>query len=162
MCLQGHCLENFSELYLFLVGMRDRFEFFQRLSYLVIRSLCALAAHLSSASLSDFLLLYSARSASYVSHASFRCLAWHLRPSFSLFLLSLAHFWSSDSPSYSGALGDMFYSNSSEDLTSGAIGGIGGGRRIMRTSRASTTPALLELLMTSVRASASQNALPSW
>jgi hypothetical protein len=56
----------------------------------------------------------------------------------------------------------MFDSDSSEDLTSGAIGGIGGGRRIMRTSRAGTTPALLELLMTSVRALSSQNALPSW
>jgi hypothetical protein len=49
----------------------------------------------------------------------------------------------------------MFDSDLSEDLTSGAVGGIGGGRRIIRTSQASTTPALLELLMTSVRALAS-------
>jgi hypothetical protein len=55
----------------------------------------------------------------------------------------------------------MFDSDSSEDLMSGAVGGIGGGRRIMRTSRAYTTLALLELLMTSVRVSASHNVLPS-
>jgi hypothetical protein len=92
--------------------------------------------------LSNFLLLYSASSASYVSLASFRCLAWRLRPSFSVFLLSLTCFWSLDGPSYSGALGDMFDSDSSEDLTSGVVGGISGGRRIMRTSRlASPLPA---------------------
>jgi hypothetical protein len=56
----------------------------------------------------------------------------------------------------------MFDSDSSEDLTSGAVGGIGGGYRIMRTSQAYAILALLELLMTSVRVSVSQNALPSW
>jgi hypothetical protein len=54
----------------------------------------------------------------------------------------------------------MFDSYSSEDLTSSAVGGIGGGRRIMKTSRAGTSPALLELLMTSVRALASRNVPP--
>jgi hypothetical protein len=97
-----------------------------------------------------------------MSHASFRCLARHLRPFFSLFLLSLAHFLSLNSPSYLEALGHMFDFDSFEDLTLGAVGGIGGGRRIMRTSQAGTIPILLELLMTSVRASASWNVLPSW
>jgi hypothetical protein len=60
--------------------------------------------------------------------------AWHgvCGLSFSLFLLSLAHLWPSDSLSYLGALGDMFDSDSSEDLTSGAVGGIGSGHRIMK------------------------------
>jgi hypothetical protein len=49
----------------------------------------------------------------------------------------------------------MFDSDSSEDLTSGAVGGISDDRQIMKTSRAGTSPALLELLMTSVRALAS-------
>jgi hypothetical protein len=49
----------------------------------------------------------------------------------------------------------MFDSDSSEDLTSGAVGGIGGGRQIMRTSWVGTAPTMLELLMTSVRALAS-------
>jgi hypothetical protein len=35
----------------------------------------------------------------------------------------------------------MFDSDSSKDLTSGAVGGIGGGRQIMKTSWASTSPA---------------------
>jgi hypothetical protein len=56
----------------------------------------------------------------------------------------------------------MFDSDSSEDLTSGVVGGIDGGRRIMKTSWASTSPARLELLMTSVRALALQNTPPSW
>jgi hypothetical protein len=51
---------------------------------------------------------------------------------------SLARRWPSDSPSYSGTLGDMFDSDSSEDLTSGAVGGIGSGRRIMKVSRLGT------------------------
>jgi hypothetical protein len=37
----------------------------------------------------------------------------------------------------------MFDSDSSEDLMSGAVGGIGGGRRIMKVSRSGTSPALL-------------------
>jgi hypothetical protein len=41
---------------------------------------------------------------------------------------SLARLWPSDSPSYSRALGDMFDSDSSKDLTSGAVGGIGSDR----------------------------------
>jgi hypothetical protein len=56
----------------------------------------------------------------------------------------------------------MFDSDSSEDLTSSVVGDIGGGYQIMKTSRAGTSPALLELLMTSVRALASRNAPPSW
>jgi hypothetical protein len=56
----------------------------------------------------------------------------------------------------------MFDSDSSKDLTSGAVGGIGGGRRIMKTSWAGTNPALLELLMTLVGASTSWDAPPSW
>jgi hypothetical protein len=55
----------------------------------------------------------------------------------------------------------MFDSDSSKKLTSGAVGGIGGGRQIMKTSWPSTSPALLELLMTSVRALALRNAPPS-
>jgi hypothetical protein len=56
----------------------------------------------------------------------------------------------------------MFDFDSSEDLTSGAVGGIGGDRQIMKTSWAGTNPALLELLMTLVRALALRNAPPSW
>jgi hypothetical protein len=56
----------------------------------------------------------------------------------------------------------MFDSDSSEDLTSGAVGGIGGGRRIMKTSRACACPALLELLVISVGVLASWRAPPSW
>jgi hypothetical protein len=37
----------------------------------------------------------------------------------------------------------MFDSDSSEDLTSGAVGGIGGGRRIMKASWSGTKLALL-------------------
>jgi hypothetical protein len=55
----------------------------------------------------------------------------------------------------------MFDFDSSEDLTSGVVGGIGGGRRIMKTSWDGTSPTLLELLMTSVRALASWNTPPS-
>ena len=86
-----------------------------------------------------------------------RYLARRLRPSFSLFLLSLACFWPSDSPSYSRALGDMLDSDSSEDLTSGACGGISGDCRTIKTSRACTASmsALHELLMSSVEASVS-------
>jgi hypothetical protein len=40
-------------------------------------------------------------------------------------------------------LGDMFDSDSSEDLTSGAVGGIGSGRRIMKASRPGARLALL-------------------
>jgi hypothetical protein len=56
----------------------------------------------------------------------------------------------------------MFDFDSSKDLMSGAVGGIGGGHRIMKTSQAVTSPALLELLMTLVRALASWNTPPSW
>jgi hypothetical protein len=50
--------------------------------------------------------------------------AWHgvYGLLFSLFLLFIARFWPLDSSSYSRALGDMFDSDSSEDLTSGAVG----------------------------------------
>jgi hypothetical protein len=78
-----------------------------------------------------------------MSCASFRCLARRLQASFSLFLLSQACLWPSDPPSYSGALGDMFDSDSSEDLTLGAVGGIGSGRRIMKASWPGTRLALL-------------------
>jgi hypothetical protein len=37
----------------------------------------------------------------------------------------------------------MFYSDSSEDLMSSAVGGISGGRRIMKTSHFGTSSALL-------------------
>jgi hypothetical protein len=56
----------------------------------------------------------------------------------------------------------MFDSDSSEDLTSGVVASIGGGHRVMRTSRAGTGPTLLELLVTLVRALASRNAPPFW
>jgi hypothetical protein len=42
-------------------------------------------------------------------------------------------------PSYSRVLGDMLDFDSSEDLTSGALGGIKGGRRNMNTSWACIT-----------------------
>jgi hypothetical protein len=85
--------------------------------------------------------------------ASFRCLARCLRPSFSLFLFSLARHWPLDSPSYSGTLGDMFDSNSSEDLTSGVVGDISSGRRIMKTFRPGTRIALLLRTLVGVLAS---------
>jgi hypothetical protein len=49
----------------------------------------------------------------------------------------------------------MLDSDSSEDLTSGACGGISGGRQTIKTSRARTASmfALLELLMSSMEAS---------
>jgi hypothetical protein len=78
-----------------------------------------------------------------VSYASFRCLARRLRPSFSLFLLSLAYFWPSDFQLYLRSSGDMFDSDLSEDLTSGAVGGIGSGRRIIKASQPGTRLALL-------------------
>jgi hypothetical protein len=37
----------------------------------------------------------------------------------------------------------MFDFNSSKDLMSGTVGGIGGGRRIMKASQSSTSSALL-------------------
>jgi hypothetical protein len=84
-----------------------------------------------------------------------RYLARRLRPSFSLFLLSLACFWPSDSPSYSRALEDMLDSDSFKDLTSDACGGISGDHRTIKTSRVCTASmsALLELLMSYVEAS---------
>jgi hypothetical protein len=57
-------------------------------------------------------------------------------------------------------LGDMFDSDSSEDLTSGAVGGIGSGRRIMKASRPGTRLALL--LRTLVGVLASWSVLPFW
>jgi hypothetical protein len=61
---------------------------------LVYGELCVLpVARLSSNSCSDFLLLYSAKSDSYLAQASLCCLARHRHPCFSLFLLSLACFW---------------------------------------------------------------------
>jgi hypothetical protein len=63
---------------------------------------------------------------------------------------SLAHHWSLDSPWYSRTLGDMLDFDSSEDLTSSVVGGIGSGRRIMKASRPSTKLTLLKLLMTLV------------
>jgi hypothetical protein len=78
-----------------------------------------------------------------MSCASFCCLAQRLWSSFSLFLLSLAHLWPSDLPSYLGALGDMFDSDSSKDLTSGVVDGIGSGHQIMKDSRPGTRLALL-------------------
>jgi hypothetical protein len=56
---------------------------------------------------------------------------------------SLARRWPSDSPSYSGTLGDMFDYDSSEHLTSGTVGGIGSGRQIMKASRLVTRLASL-------------------
>jgi hypothetical protein len=56
----------------------------------------------------------------------------------------------------------MFDFDSAKDLTSGAVGGIGGGCQIMKTSQAGTSPAQLELLVTLVRALASWNTPPSW
>jgi hypothetical protein len=115
--------------------------------------------YLSSASCSNFFLSYSARSDSYLVQASLRCLARHLQPSFNLFFLFLAHFCFSVSPSYSRALDDMLDYDSSEDLTSGALGGIKGGRRIMNTSQACvpsvSVTAPLELLIISVEVSVS-------
>jgi hypothetical protein len=56
----------------------------------------------------------------------------------------------------------MFDSNSSEDPTSGVVGGIGGGHRIIKTSWSGISPALLQLLTTLVGELASQSAPPSW
>jgi hypothetical protein len=110
-----------------------------------------LAMYLSYAYCSNFFLSYSARSDSYLVQASLCCLAWCLWPSFNLFFLSLARFWLSVSPLYSRALGDILDSDSFEDLTSGALGGIKGGHRIMNTSWACVASASvtvpLELLI---------------
>jgi hypothetical protein len=60
---------------------------------------------------------------------------------------------------YYRVLSDMLDSNSSEDLTLSAFGGMRGGRRIMNTSQACVTSASmtvpLELLMISVEVSVS-------
>jgi hypothetical protein len=73
---------------------------------------------------------------------------------------SLVHRWPSDSLSYSGTLGDMFNSDSSEDLTSGVTGGISSGHRIMKASRPGTRLALL--LRTLVGVLASWSVLTFW
>jgi hypothetical protein len=54
----------------------------------------------------------------------------------------------------------MFDSDSSEDLTSGAVGVIGSGRRIMKASRPGTRFALLSRTLVGVSASWSE--LPLW
>ena len=92
-------------------------------------------ACLSSSSCSAFFFSYSARSNSNLVHASLHCLAWCRRPCLFLFFLSLFCLWSSVSLSWPWTSGDIFDSNSSKDLTSGAAGKISGeqGRWIMIT-----------------------------
>jgi hypothetical protein len=115
------------------------------------------------ASCSDFLLLYSAISDSYLAQASLRCRALHQHPYFILFLLSLTCFWFLVSLSCLRAKGDILDSDSSDDLMSGASGGTNGdqGRWTTNTSRvwsillSMLVSILSELLRTSVEASAS-------
>jgi hypothetical protein len=96
---------------------------------LVYGEFCVLPAmRLSSASCSDFLLLYSARSNSYLAQASLSYQARRRRPCFILFILSLACFWLLVSLSCPWAKGDILDSDSCNDLMLSVSGGTNGDR----------------------------------